>query len=1038
MNGDVLNARLQQLEAEVEQLRRENAALRGSHQVAPVAQLDLDPDGRVIVATARAAELLRADSAESMYGLPLEDLFSPAQCLQLRECMAQVAGNGVERLCTLRGPGQRGNAAIWLRAVLSRAIGRFDGYSLVLTDITDIEINRRELAADVDLLEALLQVAGVEFFEWQAGGSFRVSAGYRSLVGVDAEVPPSLSLDDWAARIHPDDRERLQARWRDAPSGPLAPAEYRVMGDDGRLRWIRSAAILRRDEHGLLEHMSGVARDVSAEHESRQLLAERAALVELIPDFLLHVAPDGRVIYMNAVAERFFLESTLQSLPTHLDQIPFVQAHRALVDGYMHSVIAQGKQTHFSFIGEAHPKRPVFDVVATPIRNCDSQVDGVLLAARDVSRLARAEEQARQLLQQLQTLVETARASIVMVNADGRVTLVNQAFCHAVGLSREQVLGSSMDDYCFAEDAEARLHALRTLIASGAVSFNWRMRKADGTPCWFRADGSMVGASGGGRREFVFIGTDIHLAEQERASLIERERWLDRVLSDAGIGAFRFSRLLRSGELVGAYAQLYQQTTPHVVMPEELLGLVLPAHRERMRDELQRFLSQEGRAVLDYPVALPQGGQRWLRAYMRNEGLSVDQKGVLSSVVLDITEDRQRTAEREELQQQVYQAQKAESLGVMAGGLAHDLNNMLMAAIGQLNLALGAAPEHGELGQYLSTVESVLGRMEGLTERMLAYAGKSASRMEPVDAALLLDSMEPLLRASCGMHTRLRLEIAQRPLAFRGDQTQLEQVILNLVQNAVDAMGERGGTVRVRADRVAASAVRAGQLQWSMNPAEHYVELVIRDDGPGIPEATLRRIFEPFYTTKTTGRGLGLSVVQGIVKAHNGSIRVLSEVDIGTEFRIYLPLLLDALPMPAPDAAPAALPEGPRPRLLAIDDDEDVLTITGMMLEQCGFEVVSYLSGDDAISDLRSRPQHYGAAVVDLTMPVKDGVTVVRELRALRPDLPVLFVSGYSKEQAADLLTPDERTAFLRKPFRVDALDRALAQVLTAVATRGP
>lgn len=1035
MNTEILLARLQQLEAEVEQLRRENAALRGSHQVAPVAQIDLGPDGRVLVATARAAELLRMDSAESLRGLTLEALFSPPQCAQLRECMAHLRQGADERLCTLRGPGQRGNAAIWLRAVLSRATGRFDGYSLVLTDITDIEINRRELAADVDLLEALLQVAGVEFFEWQAGGSFRVSAGYRQLVGVEASVPPSLSLDEWAARIHPEDRERLQRRWREAPSGPLPPAEYRVIGDDGRMRWIRSAAILRRDEHGRLEHMSGVARDVSAEHETRQLLAERAALVELIPDFLLHVAPDGRVIYMNAVAERFFRESTLQSLPAHLDQIPFVQNHRAQVDEYLHSVIDLGRQTHFSFVGEAHPKRPVFDVVATPIRNGEGQVAGALLAARDVSRLARAEEQARLLLQQLQTLLETARASIVMVNADGRITLVNQAFCHAVGATREAVLGRPMDDYCFAEDGEARLQALRTLISTGAVSFNWRMRKVDGTPCWFRVDGSMVGAPDGGRREFVFIGADIHLAEQERASLIERERWLDRVLSDAGIGAFRFSRLLRGGELVGAYAHLYQQATPHVVLPEELLSLVLPAHRERMRDELQRFLAAEGRAVLDYPVALPDGQQRWLRAYMRNEGLSLDQKGVLSSVVLDITEDRLRAAEREELQQQVYQAQKAESLGVMAGGLAHDLNNMLMAAIGQLNLALGAAPEQGELGQYLSTVESVLGRMEGLTERMLAYAGKSASRMEPVDAAALLDSMEPLLRASTGMHTRLRLEIAQRPLAFRGDQTQIEQVILNLVQNAVDAMGDRGGTVRVRADRVAASAVRAGQLQWSMNPSEHYVEVVVRDDGPGIPDATLRRIFEPFYTTKTTGRGLGLSVVQGIIKAHNGSIRVLSEVGIGTEFRIYLPLLVEALPEPA--AAPALVPlSGPRPRLLAIDDDEDVLTITAMMLEQCGYEVVSYLSGDDAISDLRGRPQHYGAAVVDLTMPVKDGVTVVRELRQLRPDLPVLFVSGYSKEQAADLLTPDERTAFLRKPFRIDALDRALAQVLAAAGGR--
>ncbi|MCB1613853.1 MAG: response regulator, partial [Xanthomonadales bacterium] len=377
------------------------------------------------------------------------------------------------------------------------------------------------------------------------------------------------------------------------------------------------------------------------------------------------------------------------------------------------------------------------------------------------------------------------------------------------------------------------------------------------------------------------------------------------------------------------------------------------------------------------------------------------------------------------------QAQKTESLGVMAGGIAHDLNNMLMAAIGQLNMAVSAVPVGSMLGRHLGTVESVLGRMEGLTERMLAYAGKTVAQMHPVDVAQLLDSIEPLLRASCGHHVRLRMVINTRPATVLGDGTQIEQVLLNFVQNAVDAIGERSGQVQLRLSVVSEPDVQVTAMQWPLPLSERYLELLVRDDGPGILEDVQRRLFEPFYTTKTTGRGLGLSVVQGIIKAHGGSIRILSEIGIGTEFRVYLPLIAAA---DEPELSPRQHLTAQQPRtggaVLAVDDDEDVLAITTVMLEQCGLEVAAFLSGDEAIAELRAHVGRYCCAVVDLTMPVKDGVEVARELRRLVPNLPILFVSGYSKEQAAELVSTDDHTQFLRKPFRMDRLSTAIEQLL--------
>lgn len=904
MNADE-SLRLAALEAEVAQLRRENQAWRSAHLAGPVAQLDVDHDGRVLMATARAAQLLGFDSGDALRGQSLSDVFVGGQCSGLRECMRELDADALtERRCMVRGPVRRNGASIWLRITLMRSAGAQPGFTLVLTDVTDLELNRRELAADVDLFGALLQVAGVEFFELQSERVFRSSPGFRELVGVGPQAPLPDSLEAWQQRIHPDDRARMRQRWEQAPSGNLPPAEYRMIGDDGRVRWLRSASIVHRDESGALTGLSGVIRDVSAEHEARSALLR------------------------------------------------------------------------------------------------------------------------------LQTLVDTARASILTLDANGCVVVANRAFCNAVGVAREQVIGSRMERYCWPEDIEQRRESVRSLLSTGATSFAWRMRCDDGGERWYQVDGSTYGEDDQDRRQFVFVATDIEASRRERMTMIERERWLDLVLRDAGIGAFRFDRSRHEGELVGAYAELYHLQHPHVVLPEELLAMVPAGHRSRIGEELSRFLSGEARATLDFPLALPDGTLRWLRAFLRNEGVDGQHGGALSSVVFDITRDMHSAAEREELQRQVYQAQKTESLGVMAGGIAHDLNNMLMAALGQLNLAVAAVPHDSSLGRYLGTVESVLGRMEGLTERMLAYAGKSSAQRKPVDVARLLEAMEPLLRASCGHHARLRIEIPGTALPVLGDSTQIEQVVLNFVQNAVDAIGDRGGNVRLRLARLAAAEVRAVALQWPMQTAEHYVELTVRDDGPGIPEADVRRVFEPFYTTKTTGRGLGLSVVQGIIKAHNGSIKLLSEIGIGTEFRVYLPLLRAAPQQQVEvDSERVLEPRTLRP-VLAIDDDEDVLAITVVMLEQCGLEVAAFLSGDEAVAELMQRPDRYGCAIVDLTMPVKDGVSVTRELRQIVPDLPVLFVSGYSKEQAAELVATNESTQFLRKPFRVEALNRALGQLL--------
>jgi|GEM_PF-1610562 len=1036
VDSDLMQSRVAALEAQIQQHKRENQILRGALLSSPVAQLEIDANGAVLFASTRAMQVLHAESNQALEGRPLAQLLPDTHGVTLQMCFETFrAGNDEERRCSVRVACKLGRPAMWLRAVFSKNERSGDVSTLVLSDVTDMELRQRELAADLDLLEVLFEVAGVEFFEMQPGRPIRSSRGFAALLGISPGAMVPNDVDEWSKRIHSDDRQRMQARWGGNQVGHLASIEFRVIADDGRIIWLRSASVTRRTQEGAIESYSGVVRDVSSEHSARQLLAERAALLELMPDMLIQVSTDGRLTYCNDVAERFFQECGLPHTPRTIDEIPFARRHPKQARAHLDAVVKHGQRVRFSFIGAMHPMRPTLDVMGSPVLDPSGAVVGAIVCARDVSRLVEAEQEARKTLLRLQSLVETARASILVIDAHGTIVLANRAFSEASGSAEDAVLGRGIEAFCFPEDADLRRDSVRALIASGSACFEWRMRRSDGSERWLQVDGSAFSEGVGQPRQFVFVAIDIESARRERQELIDRERWLDRVLDDAGIGAFRFDRQQAKAQIVGAYSRLYQQQSAHFVMEDELMTLILPEHRQRFRDEIAVFERGTGRATVDYPLEVANGTHRWLRAFLRSEG-SGTESAVLSSVVLDITEDQSRLCEREELQRQIYQAQKTESLGVMAGGIAHDLNNMLMAALGQLNLALSTLARDSSLGLYLSTVESVLGRMEGLTERMLAYAGKSASRMEPFELAALLDSMQPLLRASAGRYARLRTDVADAPLQVRGDSTQIEQVILNFVQNAVDAIGERAGNVRLRVAAVDASDVRVAALQWPLTSAERYLELIIRDDGPGMDAVTARRIFEPFFTTKTTGRGLGLSVVQGIVKAHGGSIKLFTEPGIGTEFRVYLPLIEHTPPDAKLEAYDSSQFHPGQRRLLAVDDDEDVLAITVVMLEQIGFEVAAFLSGDDAIAEFIAHPNGYACAVVDLTMPVKDGAAVARELRQLDPTLPILFVSGYSRQQAAELAAEDEHTRFLRKPFRAEVLRQALDLLLRTRAAK--
>ena len=479
------------------------------------------------------------------------------------------------------------------------------------------------------------------------------------------------------------------------------------------------------------------------------------------------------------------------------------------------------------------------------------------------------------------------------------------------------------------------------------------------------------------------------------------------------------------------YTAAMQQVTgwsPQELASAGWLTALHPDDRDRVEQEILR-VTDAARQRLELRVLTPRGEMKWLaldvsRAQHRGGSLVVGS-------VRDVSQQRQAESESQALQARVQEVQRLESLGVLAGGIAHDFNNLLAVILGNGTLALQEAAEGSPLRHRLERIRAASEHAALLTEQMLTYAGRAEPKRVALDVSGLLDQMLDLLRASAGSGCILRTELAEGLPAISGDETQLRQVLLNLVTNAAEAGGGRGelriATRLEHADRaLLARTVGAPHLE----PGS-YVTLVVADRGCGMDEATCRRVFDPFFSTKFAGRGLGLAVVLGIVRAHGGAIALESRRGEGTTFRILLP----------PAAGEAVTRGGPPPpspahgggaTVLVVDDDEAVLEYAADSLEQAGYRVRTAAGGRAALACLADGAEEIDAAVVDLTMPEVDGREVVAAIRRLRGELPVVVTSGFGAEVAAERVGDLGTAAFLRKPFSPDQLLRELSGVLRA------
>ncbi len=393
---------------------------------------------------------------------------------------------------------------------------------------------------------------------------------------------------------------------------------------------------------------------------------------------------------------------------------------------------------------------------------------------------------------------------------------------------------------------------------------------------------------------------------------------------------------------------------------------------------------------------------------------------------------------RVQAEEALRQSQKLESLGVLAGGIAHDFNNLLTTILGNTELLAPllvglAAPGR----KSLDKIERTTRRLAELTRQMLAYSGRGQFALAEVDLNAVITEMTELLTVSTPKNVRVVYHLSPGLPLMEADASQIRQVVLNLLTNASEAIGEHGrGEVVINTGPESLDAAQAEELfaEQNLEPGE-YVRLEVADTGCGMSPETLSKIFDPFFTTKFTGRGLGLAALRGIVRRHRGGIRIFSRLREGTVFTLLFPASREHAALPA--SVPAPHPPAVRLRgntVLIVDDEESLRSLMADALQAEGATVIQAVDGEDGIEQFHEHRSVLDAVVLDLTMPKLNGEEVFRQIKALRPDLPIVLCSGYTQEDVAKQFVGVELDGFIEKPFTPSQLIEKLRVALYAEA----
>jgi PAS domain S-box-containing protein len=942
-------------------------------------------------------------------------------------------------------------------ALRTLALGALTAFLLALLMRQFARINKARASLETSQERYALAAAGSDDGVWDwdfvKGVAFE-SARAREVQGLPPgpEVQPLGDLIG-SLRPHPDDAPRREAAIQAHLAGetPAYECEYRVLHPDGQYRWIRVRALCIRDAAGKPLRMAGSVSDIDARKRAEEALRrseERYALA-------VAGSNDG-IIDWDVVNDRMYVSERALSIlgiegshvtvrtraqwralvPYHPDDEARAEddvrkcldGTTDLRDGEYRIRLPDG-----SYRWIRHRNKVVRDASGRAIRLAGS--------VGDIDAHKRAEAALRE---------SEERFALAVAGSDDGIWDWDFEAQRAFGSARaREILGlppgpemQSLDEWFAAlerqlhpDDKARRAEAIEAHLCCSTPAYEgeFRVRKPDGGYRWVRIRGVCERRGTERPRRISGSVTDIDAQKRTEEALRLSEERYQLAIEGSNEGLWDWdlaSDLLfvspRAQQLIGM--PVAEPLAPRRVWIDRLthhpddVAHVRQAIKTHLRGKSQHF-------EIEYRLRHANGEWRWFR----QRGVAVRDAGGrayrMAGSMEDITDRKKAEADRDRLEGQLRQAQKLEAIGTLAGGIAHDFNNILAAILGYGEMAQKDAPEGTAMRRHIDAAISAGMRAKSLVERILAFSRSGMGERVPVHVQSVVEEALELVGASLPQGVRLQTRLAAGDAGILGDPTQIHQVVMNLCANAVQAMKSEG-TLTVAVELFESTQPRT--VSTNVLPPGRFVRLCVRDTGSGIAPHLLERIFDPFFTTKEVGvgTGLGLSLVHGIVADLGGGIDVESRVDEGSTFTVYLPSQ-SYVAAPAP-VEEEAVCNGAGETVLLVDDEEPLVRLGEEMLAELGYEPVGFASSAAALESFRAAPQRFDAVLSDEAMPGMTGSELVSEIRKIRPDIPIIMMSGY----VSPALTARARDAgvveVLSKPLVSREIARSLASALRA------
>ena len=625
----------------------------------------------------------------------------------------------------------------------------------------------------------------------------------------------------------------------------------------------------------------------------------------------------------------------------------------------------------------------------------------------------------------IQGISTSALDGIIVIDNMGRVTYWNSAAEQILGFGAAEMQGRPVHELIAPPELQARYDAglarWRETGQGSIVGKTTPLKARTKSGALLDIELSVSSMEINNQWHAVGILRDVsqrNRAEQEYRTILETTRDGFWIVSDQGnLVDVNQAYALMSGYSREELAGMSVHDLEALETPEETRQHIAEIRRQGADCFETRHRRKDG-TLLDVEISVS------------HNALSSDRQYVF---IRDITERKRLEQERRELEEQIQYSQKLESLGILAGGIAHDFNNILQIILGNVNMLEHDIPRLSPSLKFINNLKKSVDRASALTAQMLAYSGRRSHALQPIQLGEIVPEIINLIQSSTSKKILLKTNLSHDLPAIEGDRTQIEQVVMNLILNATEALDdEHGGVVSISAVALYCSEeyLARNRALYKAAPG-NYVCFEVADTGCGMGKETYDKLFDPFYSTKFTGRGMGMSAVLGIMIAHKGAIIVESTPGQGTMIRALFPksdrtVQKDDAP---PDQSSSSGSTTGR-TVLVVDDEPEVLDLGFQMLEELGYRVLTASDGLEAITVFRAQHDNIDCVLLDLNMPRMDGLEALTELRHIRPDIRVVIVSGYSEQDIGPRFTGRDISSFLAKPFDLHTLETTLNRVM--------